>query len=123
MFGYEKNNRPFRFVGNSGEAFQSENGYPSRTLSHNGWYLDEMCFPDDTIVGVVFQLSAKKGAERYLAGCEYNDGDFGWIETDCAYDTASEAAYAADEHARVSAEKEQEFREEIRREEEEAHIE
>lgn len=74
QWGYEKSDRPFRFRGTAGEAFRAEQGWPSRGLDHNGWYLDPECpESDDCVVGVVFQVSSKGGSERYLAGVE--DGE------------------------------------------------
>lgn len=82
----------------------------NRWLHHEGWFLD----PDDmgeTVRGAVFQLPAKGGQERYLAGFQDPFGnDAASIEV-AVYDTKEEAARAADRLAEVYAEKEREYRE------------
>ena len=114
-----------RFVGLAHDV------YPRR-IDHTGWYLD----PDgwgETVSGVVYQLPARNGRARYLAGyadpwncdsdgrgpCllsldifeaepEYCESGF-WY--DGAEDARHEAAIRADEIARVMAEHEREYQE------------
>lgn len=96
-----------------------------------GWHTDPFgdVFKDGTglCYGVVYQLPARDGRARFVAGYEFGgmDGgptlDFGNVyeSEDCrgdygfsgglAEDTAREAARMADEHARVAAEREREY--------------
>lgn len=69
---------------------------------HTGWYTDE--FHDDTAVGIVASLPHG----RFLAGYRWtcNDERVYFSEV---FDNEHDAAYMADEHARVFAEREREF--------------
>lgn len=73
-------------------------------IKHDGWYCDADC--DETIRGLVARLSHG----RFIAGyqCSVNGERvyFGDI-----HESQVQAAYAADEHARVQAEKEKEYNE------------
>ena len=78
-------------------------GTPSDILTRSdvprGYYLDSDCF--ESVKGVVFKLSSKRGTERYLAGYAdpYNGDGEGdgpaWLSTE-VFATASEAAREAD---------------------------
>lgn len=74
-------------------------------LRHNGWYCDQ--FEDQTMHGIIARLPSGRG---FLAGwtmgvgmCCSFDGHI--------HDTIEHAAYAADEEARIGAEREREYQE------------
>jgi hypothetical protein len=88
-------------------------------VDHNGWYLDDDCV--DTVSGVVYQVTGKRGAARYVVGYAdpWNDGpaclDLVVIEgerRDSDWETnygLREAACAADGYAERMAEREREY--------------
>jgi hypothetical protein len=72
-------------------------------LGHRGWYVDSAL--DDVVYGVVYQLPAKHGEERYLAGCVYSyDTECVSLDVTQVYDSERDAAYASEELARIAAE-------------------
>ncbi|MCY1283628.1 hypothetical protein D9M70_325110 [compost metagenome] len=77
------------------------------SLRHTGWYADN--YQDLLYVGVVYQLSGARGAERWVAG--YHDKDAGTVTLDIrtVYDEARDAALAADALAECEAGKSREF--------------
>ena len=87
----------FRFVGKYQDIYKGRN-------SHNGWYLDP--FQQDTVSGVVYQLTGKDKKPRYIAGHEdgYNE-DYVKINVRDIFDEKEDAAREADEMARIYAEK------------------
>lgn len=116
--------RPFRFVGFADEV-------EGVRIDHTGWHGDADGY--NLFRGVVFQIPARGGNPQYLAGCEWGkstrkgfDSGGGWIEIGRGdiYESAKDAAYAADDIARYAAEEAREEdeaeRERIREEEEEA---
>lgn len=111
--------RPFRFTGFAHEVI---------SLRPTGRYGDDdggqLCR------GVVFQLPSRRGQAIFLAGVEWGeairsgsgfDSGGGWIEIGRGdtYDCKEDAAHAADRLAEIAAEREREYQEECRREEEE----
>lgn len=93
--------RPFRFLGWADEV--------CRSIQHTGWFADGEGF--DQFRGVVFQIPARRGQSRYLAGAEWGKPtrrDFGsgagWVDCSEIYDTPEDAAHAADDLARIAAE-------------------
>lgn len=80
-----------------------------RAFRHTGWFTDTE-YQDETVRGIVVQLPASKGQTRFLAGADWSDSDCCYVEADTIHDTKEEAAYAADEIARIAAEEEQEYR-------------
>lgn len=87
----------FRFVGKYQDIYKGRN-------SHNGWYLDP--FQQDTVSGVVYQLTGKKGKPRYIAGHEdgYNE-EYVKINFRDIFEEKEDAAREADEMARIYAER------------------
>lgn len=75
------------------------------SLGHRGWYCDE--FQDSTIRGVVFRLPRGRG---FLAGWSMGESMASAMSY-TIHDTAKEAARAADEEARIAAEREREHEE------------
>jgi hypothetical protein len=78
-----------------------------RRINHTGW----LCCADCgiTIRGLVLRLPHG----RYLVGWSMGIGWASAVETDCIYDDMTEAAYAADESARIAAEKERAYQEQL----------
>lgn len=77
-------------------------------LRHSGWYLDDTY--SETAHGLVFQLPTRKGQPRYFAAMAdpHNDGP-ALVEIGDIYDSAEEAARAADGLAERYAEGEREY--------------
>jgi hypothetical protein len=73
-------------------------------LRHSGWFTDEHC--DETMYGVVATLPRSRG---FLAGWSLGEGMATSFSRDI-HATAEDAARAADEEARIAAEKEREYR-------------
>lgn len=79
------------------------------TINHTGWFTDPDCI-GEKIRGVVFTLPKGRG---FLAG--WSMGESMASELDChVYETAAEAAYAADSEAEDAAERECAYQEEQR---------
>lgn len=76
-------------------------------LSHRGWYSDADC--DETMRGIVGALSHG----RFIAGYESSENGER-VYFDAVYTDETEAAHAADEHARVQAEQDKEYSERYR---------
>ena len=80
------------------------------SLRHNGWYMDAYC--GETYAGHVWQLPARDGSPVYLAGYVEHESDY--CVLDCTrgrislFDCKEDAAHAADELARINAERERE---------------
>jgi len=73
-------------------------------LRHRGWYVDIR--QDGTTCGIVFQLPARKGYPRFVAAITDPDRDDAIImEVGETYESAREAAFAADNLAESYAEK------------------
>src|SRR5690606_33547786 len=88
---------------------------------HKGWYTDPEGFVDEVYRGAVWQLPARGGQCLYVAGFAdpNNDGaaliDFDTIRGEPDDDDAkAEAAYRADDIARIHAEREREHEEKWR---------
>lgn len=120
-----------RFVGYCDEI--------ERSIRHKGWYTDE--FQDSALRGAVWQLPARRGVARYIAGyCDPNIDGAAFVDLDIISETSAPrrrwnsakraydllapvpqeecndsamcaASRMADEIARVEAEKEREFNE------------
>ena len=90
-----------RFVGFAHELARN-------SIQHRGWYVDT--FEDATACGVVYQLPAHHGHTRYLAGRSdpWNEHAACLDLSDVWADTI-EAAHAADEMARISAESSRDY--------------
>ena len=71
-------------------------------INHTGWYTDELC--DEKAVGIVGLLSHG----RFIAGYYWSSDDERVYFPE-VHDSIRDAAYAADEHARVFAEEQREF--------------
>jgi hypothetical protein len=71
-------------------------------IRHKGWYCDE--YQDQTIRGIVILLPHG----RYLAGWSMGEGMASAVDS-TLYTDAVEAAHAADEEARIAAEREREY--------------
>lgn len=82
-------------------------------IRHTGWYCDE--FQDGKIRGIVFTLPHSRG---FLAGWSMGEGMASVVECDI-YETARDAAYAADSIAENAAESQREYEESQRLEDEE----
>ena len=110
-----------RFVGYADEI-AGRPTWPCRGIDHQGWFIDSD-FQSEVYRGGVWQLPARKGVARYLAGYSdpHNDGaafvDLNIIEgerqTD-SYDSRDEdakrdAAFRADSIAERNAEREREY--------------
>lgn len=81
-------------------------------IAHTGWFTDEYGY--DKIRGVVFRLPRSRG---FLAGWSMGRGMAS--EIDCTiYDDEISAAYAADSMAEDAAEREREYQEQNKEEEE-----
>lgn len=116
--------RPFRFVGYADEV--------CKHIRHTGWYGDDEGTGFSVLRGVVLQIPARGGNPQYLAGYEWGEngarGSFsaggGMVEIGRGdiYESAEDAARAADSLAQYAAEEEREERreEEERMREEEA---
>ena len=87
----------FRYVDKYQDIYTGRN-------SHGGWYIDP--FQNDTVSGVVYQLTGKKGKPRYIAGHEdgYNE-EYVKFNVRNVFDEKEDAARDADEMARIYAEK------------------
>lgn len=109
-----------RFVGYA----DTGRGYFTDTTENTGFYCDTHA--SETCFGVVYQLPARKGFARYVAGYDFTDRDGGLVlnlneifEADCrngshwddsqSNDAARDAALMANEHARVAAEHAREY--------------
>ncbi len=73
-------------------------------MRHSGWYSD--CDMEETIRGIVGMLTHG----RFIAGYECSENGER-VYFDAVYTDETEAAHAADEHARVQAESEKEYSE------------
>lgn len=76
-------------------------------MRHSGWYSD--CDMEETIRGIVGMLTHG----RFIAGYECSENGER-VYFDAVYTDETEAAHAADEHARVQAESEKEYSERYR---------
>lgn len=113
-----------RFVGLSHNVGKAGYAYTHDAVNHTGWFLSDL--QDETVSGVVYQVSGRKGRARYVAG--YADPwntdseghgpaflDLSMIhETirDCSYDPSPglrDAAQLGDRMAEIFAEKEREY--------------
>jgi len=83
-------------------------------IRHTGWFADD--YQDDKFRGLVFTLPKGRG---FLAGWTMGEGMSSFVERDI-YETAEDAAYAADSLAEDAAEDERESREKMEQEEREA---
>lgn len=84
-----------------------------RGIEHTGWYCDpEYGCESDTLRGVVYQLPARKGQPRYLAGYidTVNDHTDALLSFDALFEEPEEAARAGDRLAEIVAEKERDYR-------------
>jgi hypothetical protein len=99
---FEKGEAPFRFVGYADEL--------DRSIGHKGWFTDTE-FQDDTLRGVVCQVTARKGDSWYIPG--YQESANGGCVFDLTGVTDDEVAATnnADSMARRAAEDEQEYQE------------
>lgn len=86
----------------------------AKSIRHTGWFADD--YQDDKFRGLVFTLPKGRG---FLAGWTMGEGMSSFVECDI-YETAREAAYAADSLAEDAAEDERESREKMEQEEREA---
>jgi hypothetical protein len=80
-------------------------------LRHTGWYTDRE-FTDESFRGIVYRLPSRKTGPVYFVGYDdpnNDDAARGEFRTDLADDNA--AAHAADDIARIAAEKECEYQE------------
>jgi hypothetical protein len=82
-------------------------------LWHTGWYTDPDV-QDGLLIGKVWQLPAKNGECRFIAGYLETSSGYVAIERDrdgaiCVHDDKKDAACAANEFARIAAERESEF--------------
>ncbi len=66
-----------RFVGFADEISKAQH---SRAVDHTGWYLNE--FQDESVRGAVWQMEARNGAPRFVAG--YDDPYNGRADSDGA---------------------------------------
>lgn len=78
-------------------------------LRQTGWYIDG--FQDETYRGIVFQLPAKDGQTRHLAGYVYSNNPDAALVDMGILDDKEQAAYAADSMAERDAEREREYQE------------
>jgi len=90
----------FRYVGKYQDIYKGRN-------SHDGWYLDP--FQHDTVSGVVYHLTGKKGKPRYIAGHEdgYNE-EYVKLNVRNVFEEKEEAEREADEMARIYSERSRE---------------
>lgn len=91
--------------GTPGLRWQWCDEVPEVSIRHTGWFADE--FQDSKIRGVVFTLPKGRG---FLAGWSMGEGMASGVECE-VYETAREAAYAADSIAENVAERQREFEE------------
>jgi len=82
----------------------------NRRIEHKGWFIDDFC--DETMKGIVIYLPHGK----FLAGWTMGEGMISYYSGDI-YCDEEEAAWAANEEARMAAEKEQVYREKEERNE------
>jgi hypothetical protein len=80
-------------------------------IRHTGWFTDD--YRDEKIRGLVFTLPKGRG---FLAGWTMGEGMASFVECDI-YETADEAAHAADSLAEDAADDEREAREAREKEE------
>jgi hypothetical protein len=74
-------------------------------IHHEGWYVDDDC--SDVIRGIVLRLPHDRG---FLSGWTMGQGMASAVDYAPIHDNAIDAAYAADESARIVAECEREYR-------------
>lgn len=87
----------------------------SRSIQHTGWYTMDDGEDGCSLVGIVVQIpAAPDGAERWLAGYRAVGFDGASLYLDETYDSAQDAAYRADDHARIVAEHSREDEREYR---------
>lgn len=75
---------------------------PDTRINHTGWFCDD--YRHDKIRGIVVSLPHG----RFLAGWSMGEGMASTVDA-CLYDTAEDAAYAADSMAESAAEDEYEY--------------
>jgi hypothetical protein len=82
-------------------------------LKHTGWYADAYC--SELYCGQVWQMPARNGSPRYIAGYVEQDAEYAVIESEkgqfCIYDDKEEAARSADYLAEKCAERQREYSE------------
>lgn len=82
----------------------------AQRIQHKGWFIND--FQSEVYRGQVFQIPARNGLPRFLAGYEDAHGNnAALIDFSSFYDDETEAAYAADRMAERDAEKEREYNE------------
>lgn len=74
-------------------------------IRHDGWFCDDDC--GDVIRGIVLRLPRGRG---FLSGWTMGQGMASAVDYSPIHDNAIDAAYAADESARIVAENEREYR-------------
>lgn len=74
-------------------------------IRHDGWYCDDDCH--DVIRGIVLRLPRGRG---FLSGWTMGQGMASTVDYSPIHDNAIDAAYAADESARIVAKNEREYR-------------
>lgn len=74
-------------------------------IRHDGWFYDDDC--GDVIRGIVLRLPRGRG---FLSGWTMGQGMASAVDYSPIHDNAIDAAYAADESARIVAENEREYR-------------
>lgn len=95
----------WRTLGRADEVSRREG---SRRVEASGWYTQ----PDDysqTLAGYVLQIPARNGAPQYVPATSHSDWDGVTIYPGDRYDSALDAAGAADRYAEREAEKEREY--------------
>ena len=82
----------------------------AQRMNHKGWFIDD--FQSEVYRGQVFQLPARDGKPRFLAGYEDAHGnDAAYIDFSAVFDDETEAAYAADRMAERDARETREYNE------------
>jgi hypothetical protein len=102
VFWFEKANDYFRRVGFADDILP-------RSIKHRGWYLEDDGYSGQVARGVVYQLPAHDGKERFLYGVAdpYNDGPA--VLARDVVDDKADAARWADQLAEAYGESEREY--------------
>jgi hypothetical protein len=101
----------WRFTGTAHDIARAEGYY--RSIDHTGWYTRFEDYNEKTC-GVVFQLPARNGKPRYVAGFsdpanKINERSSASVSFDQFYDDKMDAARAADRLAELMAEESCEY--------------
>lgn len=94
----------WRQCGRADEVSRKEG---SRRVNHSGWFTDS--FHLETVAGYVLQLPARDGRPRYVPAIQWSCNDSATVRPLDVYDSALDAAGAADRWAEREAESEREY--------------